>query len=41
MQKPQKLQFGPQIPTPQLLDVAFGTFNTWHQAQEEERMQCE
>ena len=41
MQKPPKLQFGPQTPTPQLLDVAFGIFSNWHQAQEEERAQCE
>ena len=41
MQKPQKLQFGPQTPMPQLLDVAFGVFNTGDQDQEKERTQQE
>ena len=35
--KLQKLQSGPQTPMPQLLEVAFGVFNNWDQAEEEER----
>ena len=36
-----KLQFGPQTPMPQLLDVTFGVFNNGDQDQEKERTRQE